>query len=91
MKQTFVLNIYEQVISDSGQAKELGEKYNAQIVLWGWYNSLKVQPYVELVGERTIQGEDLAIATPTPMAFYFLDEIPAQAAYKEFDLIRMTP
>lgn len=72
---------YDQTIRTSEAAQSLGAHYQAKIVLWGWYNALKVQPYVELVGERTIQGEGVPIATPTPMAFYFLEEIPTQAAY----------
>jgi tetratricopeptide (TPR) repeat protein len=72
---------YEQTIRSSEAAQSLGAQYKAKIVLWGWYNTLKVQPYVELVGDRTIQGEGVPIATPTPMAFYFLEEIPTQAAY----------
>ena len=72
---------YDQTIRTSEAAQSLGAQYKAKIVLWGWYNALKVQPYVELVGDRTIQGEGVPIATPTPMAFYFLEEIPTQAAY----------
>ena len=83
------VEFYNEVVSTSAEAQALGEEYNAKMVLWGWYNSLKVQPYVELVGERTIQGAGMPIATPTPMAFYFLEEIPALAAYLGLYLMGM--
>jgi len=81
---------YEQVIDNSEDAKKLGEKYSAKIVFWGWYNNLKVRPYVEVIGKKTVQGDGLPIVTSTPLAFYFIEEIPTQAAYLGLFMLGMT-
>jgi len=81
---------FEQVVTNSRDAQTLGELYAANLVIWGWYNSLGAQPYVELIGEHTIQGEGIALETPTPMAFYFLNEIPSQSAYLGLFTLGMT-
>jgi hypothetical protein len=69
------------VVNDSETAKRIGQDYNARMVIWGYYNSLRIQPYIELVGQRTLLGDSVDIATPTPVAFYFLEQAPTKAAY----------
>ncbi|MHC4736612.1 MAG: hypothetical protein ACYTDW_19475, partial [Planctomycetota bacterium] len=68
---------FEQAVTNSQDVQKLGERYGANLVIWGWYNSIGAQPYVELIGERTILSEGVALQTPTPMAFYFLHDIPS--------------
>jgi tetratricopeptide (TPR) repeat protein len=80
----------EETVTNSQDAQAAGNHYRANLVIWGWYDSLGVQPYVELIGQRTVQGEGVAIQTPTPMAFYFRDEIPAQSAYLGLFTLGMT-
>jgi hypothetical protein len=50
-------------------------------VIWGWYNGIGIQSFVEAQDNQTVFGETRAIITPTPLAFYFIDDIPAQSAY----------
>ncbi len=70
-----------QIVGDTETAKKVGEQYQASLVIWGWYDSLRIQPYIELIGQRTLLGEAVDIATPTPVAFFFRDQAPTKAAY----------
>ncbi|MFP4346419.1 MAG: tetratricopeptide repeat protein, partial [Anaerolineales bacterium] len=43
-----------------------------------------------MVGHKTLQGEGAELITPTPMAFYFRQDVPSQSAYLGLFTLGMT-
>lgn len=74
-----------QVVNDNN-AKSIGERYNATMVVWGWYDALRITPRIQriklLKGDMSTQdGVKISLANPEKVEFSIVTDLPAQANY----------
>jgi tetratricopeptide (TPR) repeat protein len=67
-------------------ARQVGEKYNATLVLWGWYDAVGVTPRLERmkgVQQRLTdeEGQVISLADPEQIAFSVVTDLPTTGNY----------
>jgi tetratricopeptide (TPR) repeat protein len=70
------------------EAREIGQTYNATVVVWGWYDELGIQSFAEIIKSTPIKraiGKELPkIPNPEQLLFCLKEGAPNQATYLSF-------
>ncbi len=75
-----------EVITNNEEAQQVGEVYQATLVIWGMYDGLDVKPRIERIGATRIyrsteEGLMFSIAEPDEVAFTLRTALPTHASY----------
>jgi hypothetical protein len=80
--------IERNILEMQTEAREIGQTYNATVVVWGWYDELGIQSFAEIIKSTPIKraiGKELPkIPNPEQLLFCLKEGAPNQATYLSF-------
>lgn len=71
-------------VADDNNVREIGEDYDATLVIWGWYDSLSIKPRIERVAKLNIIYEEprrFSISDPDQVETIIVTDLPNEASY----------